>query len=81
MPHGPCPPSRRRSGGGTGRAQVVDVGHHQVFREAELSMGVHHGVPLHELPLSKRLGFACLEGEVGEVVGGEPKTLLRWVWP
>jgi hypothetical protein len=24
---------------------------------------------------------AGLEGEVGEVVGGEPKTLLCWVWP
>jgi hypothetical protein len=22
-----------------------------------------------------------LEGEVGEVVGGEPKTLLRWIGP
>jgi hypothetical protein len=22
-----------------------------------------------------------LEGKVGEEVGGEPKTLLRWVWP
>jgi hypothetical protein len=29
----------------------------------------------------KRLGSACLEGEVGVVVSGEPKTLLCWVWP
>jgi hypothetical protein len=44
-------------------------------------MVVHHGVPLHELPPSKWLGSACLKGEVGEVVGGGPKTLLCWVWP
>jgi hypothetical protein len=44
-------------------------------------MGVHRGVPLHELPPSKRLGSTCQEGEVGEVVGDEPKTPLRWVWP
>jgi hypothetical protein len=44
-------------------------------------MGVHRGVPLHELPPSERLGPASLEGKVGEVVGGVPKTLLHWVWP
>jgi hypothetical protein len=32
-------------------------------------------------PQSKRLGSACLEGEVSEVIGGKPKTLLCWVWP
>jgi hypothetical protein len=64
-----------------GRAQVVDVGRHRVVREAGLSMGVHRGTPLHELPPSKRLSSACLEGEVGEVVGCEPKTLLRWIRP
>jgi hypothetical protein len=30
---------------------------------------------------SQRLGPASLEGKVSEVVGGEPKMLLRWVWP
>jgi hypothetical protein len=35
---------------GAARAEVVDVGHHRVVREAGLSTGVHHGVPLHELP-------------------------------
>jgi hypothetical protein len=44
-------------------------------------MGVYGSVPLHELPPSKRLGSAFLEGEVGEVVGRKPKTLLLWVWP
>jgi hypothetical protein len=47
---GPCPLSRRRPRGGTGHAEVVDVGRHRVVREAGLSMGVHRGVPLHELP-------------------------------
>jgi hypothetical protein len=47
---GPRPPSHRRPRGGIGRAEVVDVGRHWVIREARLSMGVHHGVPLHELP-------------------------------
>jgi hypothetical protein len=42
---------------------------------------VHGGVPLHELPSGERLGSTGLEGEVGEVVGGEPKTLLCWVRP
>jgi hypothetical protein len=46
-----------------------------------LSTGIHHGVPLHELPPGQRPVLASLEGEVGEVVGGEPKTLLRWVRP
>jgi hypothetical protein len=27
----------------------------------------------------ERLSCAGLEGEVSEVVGGEPKTLLHWV--
>jgi hypothetical protein len=44
-------------------------------------MGVHRGVPLHELPPSLRLGPASLEGKVGEVVGCEPKMLMCWVWP
>jgi ribosomal protein S27E len=77
----PCPQSLRRPRGGIGRAKVVDVGHHRVVREAGLSTGVHRGVPLHELPPGQRLIPASLEGEVGEVVGGEPKTLLRWVGP
>jgi hypothetical protein len=46
-----------------------------------LSTGVHRGVPLHELPPGYRFVSAGLEGEVGEVVRGEPKTLLCWVWP
>jgi hypothetical protein len=46
-----------------------------------LSMGVHRGVPLHELPPSQQLVPASLESKVSEVVGGEPKTLFRWVWP
>jgi hypothetical protein len=46
-----------------------------------LSTGVHRGVPLHELPPAQRFVSAGLEGEVGEVVGGEPKMLLRWVLP
>jgi hypothetical protein len=41
-----------------------------------LSTGVHGGVPLHELPPGERLGSAFLEGKVGEVVCGEPKTFL-----
>jgi hypothetical protein len=81
LPCGSCPPGRRRSGGSAVLAKVVDVGHHRVVREAELSTGVHRGVPLHELPPSKWLGSAGLEGKVGEVVGGEPEMLLRWVWP
>jgi hypothetical protein len=44
-------------------------------------MGVHRDVPLHELPPSQRLVPDSLEGKVGEVVGGEPKTLLCWAWP
>jgi hypothetical protein len=44
-------------------------------------MGVDDGVPLHELPPEERLGSAGLEGEVAEVVGGEPKTLLCRVRP
>jgi hypothetical protein len=44
-------------------------------------MGIHHGVSLHELPPDQRLVSASLEGKVGEVVGGEPKTLLHWVRP
>jgi hypothetical protein len=75
------PPSHHRPGGGTCRAQVVDVGRHRVVQEAGLSTRVHRGVPLHENSPSKRLGSACLEGEVSEVIGGEPKMLLRWVWP
>jgi hypothetical protein len=63
------------------RAEIVDVGRHRVVREAGLSTGVHCGVPLHELPPAQRFVSAGLEGEVGEVVGGKPKTLLRWVWP
>jgi hypothetical protein len=47
---GPCPLSRRRPRGGTGRVEVVDVGCHRVVREDGLSTGVHHGVTLHELP-------------------------------
>jgi hypothetical protein len=77
----PRPLSRRRPRGGAGHAEVVDVGHHWVIREAGLSTGVHRGVPLHELPPGQRLFCASSEGEVGEVVGGEAKTLLCWVWP
>jgi hypothetical protein len=44
-------------------------------------MGVHGGIPLHELPSGERLSYAGLEGEVGEVVGGEPKTFLCRVGP
>jgi hypothetical protein len=78
---GPRPSSRRRPRGGTGCAEVFDVGRHRVVRKARLSMGVHHGVSLHELPPGQRLVSASLEGKVGEVVGGEPKTLLHWVRP
>jgi hypothetical protein len=31
-------------------------------------------------PPAQRFVYAGLEGEVGEVVGGKPKTLLHWVW-
>jgi hypothetical protein len=79
--HGPCPRSRRRPRGSAGCAEVVDVGRHRVVREAGLSTGVHRGVPLYELPPGQRLISARLEGKVGEVVGGEPKTLLCWVRP
>jgi hypothetical protein len=51
---GPCPPSRRGPRDGNGCAEVVDVGHHWVVQEAGLSMGVHRGVRLHELPPSQR---------------------------
>jgi hypothetical protein len=74
---GRCPPSRRRPRGDAGRAEVVDVSHDRVVREAGLSTGVHCGVPLHELPLAQRFISAGLESGVGEVVGGKPKTLLR----
>jgi hypothetical protein len=43
-------------------------------------MRVHCGVPLHEFPPTQRSVSAGLEGEVGEVIGGEPKTLLCRVW-
>jgi hypothetical protein len=76
---GPCPPSRHRPRGSAGRAEAVDIGRHRVVREARLSTGVHCGVPLHELPLAQRFVSAVLEGEVGEVVGDEPKMLLRRV--
>jgi hypothetical protein len=46
-----------------------------------LSTGVHGGITLHELPPGEWLGSAGLEGELSEVVGGEPKTLMCWVWP
>jgi hypothetical protein len=62
-------------------ADHAEAGRHRVVREAGLSMGVHRGVPLHELPPAQWSVSAGLEGEVSEVVGGEPKTLLRWVWP
>jgi hypothetical protein len=39
-------------------------------------MGVHGGVPLHELAPGQWLSPAGQKGKVGEVVGGEPKTLL-----
>jgi hypothetical protein len=39
-------------------------------------MGVHRGVPLYELPPAQQFISAGLEGEVCEVVGGEPKMLL-----
>jgi hypothetical protein len=81
LSHGPCPPSCRRPRGGAGRAEVVDVGRHRVVREVGLSTGVHHGVPLHEFPLGQRLVPVILEGEVGKLVGGEPKMLLCWVGP
>jgi hypothetical protein len=44
-------------------------------------MGVRRGVSLHELSPGQRLLSTSLEGEVGEVVGGEPKMLLHWVGP
>jgi hypothetical protein len=76
-----CPPGPCGAEGGVGRSQRVHVGRHRVVREAWLSTSVHHGVPLHEFLPGEWLSFAGLEGEVGEVVGGEPKMLLRWVWP
>jgi hypothetical protein len=47
---GSCPLSRRKPRGGVDCAEVVDVGRHRVVWEAGLPTGVHHGVPLHELP-------------------------------
>jgi hypothetical protein len=44
-------------------------------------MGVHCGIPLHELPPAQRSVSAGLKGKVGKVVGGEPEMLLCWVWP
>jgi hypothetical protein len=79
--HGPCPSSRRRPRGSADHAEVVDVGRHWIVREDGLSTGVHCDVPFHELRPAQRSVSASLEGEVGEVVRGEPKTLLRWVWP
>jgi hypothetical protein len=87
LPHGVvtsrglCRPSRCRPRGSADRAEVVDVSRHRVVWEAGLSTGVHCGVPLHELPPAQQSISAGLEGEVIEVVGGEPKTLLCWVWP
>jgi hypothetical protein len=78
---GPCPPSRCRPRDNADRVEVVDIGRHWVIREAGLPTRVHCGVPLHELPPAQRFISAGLEGEVGEIVGGEPKTLMRWVWP
>jgi hypothetical protein len=60
-----------------GRSQRIHIGRHWVIWEAWLSTGGHGGVPLHELALGKRLVSAGLKGEVDEVLGGEPKTLLR----
>jgi hypothetical protein len=79
--HSPCPLSRCRPRGCAGRVKTVNVGHHQIIREAGLSTGVYCGVPLHELPPAQRFVSAGLEGEVGEVLGGEPKMLLCRVWP
>jgi hypothetical protein len=42
---------------------------------------VHCGVALHESPPAQQSVSAGLEGEVGEVIGGKPKTLLCRVWP
>jgi hypothetical protein len=78
---GPCSLSRRRPQGSAASAEVVDVGRHRVVCEVGSSTRVHHGVPLHELPPGQRLVSASLEGEIGEVVGGEPKMLLCWVGP
>jgi hypothetical protein len=36
---GPCSPSRRRPRSGAGRAEVIDIGRHQVVRKAGLSTG------------------------------------------
>jgi hypothetical protein len=44
-----CSSGRRGARGGVGRSQGVHVGHHWVFREALLSVGVHGGVLLDEL--------------------------------
>jgi hypothetical protein len=33
------------------------------------------------IPPAQRSVSAGLEGEVGEVIGGEPKMFLCWVWP
>jgi hypothetical protein len=44
-----------------------------------------HGGRLHctapWTPPRQAAQLCCLEGEVGEVVDGEPKTLSCWVWP
>jgi hypothetical protein len=42
---------------------------------------VHCEVPLHEFPPVQRSVSAGLEGEVGEIIDGEPKTLLCRFWP
>jgi hypothetical protein len=67
------PPGCHGARGGVGRSQHVHVGRHRVVQKAWLSTGVHSSVPLHELPPGEWLGSASLEGEVGEVVRGEPK--------
>jgi hypothetical protein len=77
---GPRPPSRHRPRGSTGRAETVDVGRHRVVQEAGLSRG-YIAVYCSMNSPAQRFVSAGLEGEVGEVVGDEPKTLLHWVWP
>jgi hypothetical protein len=66
--------------GQRGCAEAVDIGHHRVSG----GWAVHGGTLRCTTPLTAPPQWsvsAGLEGEVGEVVGSDPKTLLRWVWP
>jgi hypothetical protein len=78
---GPCPPSRHTPRGYAGRAEAINIGRHRVDREARRPWG--YIAVYRSMNSLQPSGPSLLawKGEVGEVIGGEPKTLLHWVWP